>query len=128
MSSKKKESSTSKRPVGRPTAYKPEYCQGIIDHCKKGGTFTEYAEEIGHHTSIFDDWSEKIPEFRLAKKKAKQAAENWMIKVGRMGMMGVKTPQMPNFQPAMWMFMMKARFGWREDNEPDTEDVEIEWI
>lgn len=121
-----KQSSPSKG--GRPSKYDPKYCELIIEAGKRGESFTEFACDIDVDIDTIKEWANKHPEFSAAKKKSKAHCERWMMKLGKMGMLGRKTPEIPSFNPTIWIFWMKARFGWKEDYQPDSEDVTIEFV
>lgn len=57
-----------KNPVGRPTAYKPEYCQMLIEHMKQGFTFDSFAGRLMVAISTLYVWEAAYPEFLEAKK------------------------------------------------------------
>ncbi len=82
---------------GHPTAYKPEYCQKIIEYFSvapysevmKGGNkvieasdfpnFAGFAVLIGHHRETLLNWTKDHPEFFDAYKKAKDLQEHWLM-------------------------------------------------
>jgi len=43
-------------------------------------------------------------------------------------MLGQKSERMPNFNPTMWIFWMKARFRWKDDPEPEIDETDLEFI
>lgn len=55
--------STEKQPVGRPTKYKPEYCQQIIDVMAKGFSITAFAGSIRVSRQSIYEWAEVYPDF-----------------------------------------------------------------
>ena len=94
-----------KRPIGRPSKYKPEYCDQLIaffdqplthtlkkTYTTKAGTVIEediqkpnliptfemFANSIGTLTTTLDDWSKKNPEFHHAYMRAKQMQKNFL--------------------------------------------------
>ena len=105
----------------------------IIESAKRGDTFEMFASSIEVHLDTILEWAKVHKDFSLAKKKAKQEQLNYMLKLGRAGMLGVKTDAsgkvvIPNFNATMWIFMMKARFGWRENQDAETEEVGLEFV
>lgn len=58
-------------PVGRPTLYKPEYCQMLVDHMRTGMSFESFAASIGTSWDVLYDWCKKYPEFLQAKIQGK---------------------------------------------------------
>lgn len=58
-----------KAKVGRPTLYKPEYCQMLIEHMARGGSFEGFAGTIRVSSEVLYDWIERHSEFLQAKKE-----------------------------------------------------------
>ena len=117
-----------KRSPGQPTKYKPEYCEAIIEAGKRGDSFLEFAGSIDVHTDTLAEWCVKHPEFSVAFKKAKKFCEQYFVRLGRAGMLGQKSERMPGFNSTMWIFWMKARFGWKDDPDPEIDETDLEVI
>ena len=94
-------------PAGRPTKYKPEYCQKVIDIGANGGWLSEMAEECDVCRATMDVWAAEHPQFLEALTRAKQKAQAWFEAKGREGM------EKPVFNAALWQKQMSARH--RED-------------
>jgi len=134
-----------KHPGGRPTKYKPEYCQQIIEffdvepyrtiietRTYKDGSvresekdiandlpfFEKFAHDIGVTVETLQEWKRVHPEFSLAYKKAKKMQErNWKA----CSLRGL-------YNPAFTIFMGKNVYGWTdrqalEVNAKGIEDV-----
>lgn len=117
----------SKRTDGRgnPTKYKPEYCEEIIALAKAGRTFEAIACEWGVHVDTFSIWSKAHPEFKEAKRMAKQ----WMLvrwqKYGKMLTLG-KLGKFANV--TAWIFHMKCVHGWNDQgNDDQDEEYDLEF-
>ena len=54
-------------------------------------------------------WVHTYPKFAKAYEEGKFLSEAWWNSVGRLGAIGARP-----IQPAMWIFNMKNRFGWRD--------------
>ncbi len=63
------------RPVGRPTDYRPEYCQKAIDLCERGATDDEIAECFDVSTRTIFRWKAEHPEFCQAIRAGKEIAD-----------------------------------------------------
>jgi len=63
--------SISKR--GRPSSYKPEFCQRIVSFMAKGFSLTAFAGEIGVSRETIYAWERNHPEFGEAVKRARAA-------------------------------------------------------
>lgn len=90
-------------PAGRPTKYKPEFCDKIIEVGEEGGWLSEMAEACDVHRNTFDVWADAHPEFLEALTRAKQKAQAWFEKKGREGLTAEK------FNSALWAKQMSAR-------------------
>ena len=126
--SKSQETKTATRPPGRPSKYRSEYCEQLIDFCtarvqdwkiiRYPGTFEEFSLEINVNIDTINEWVKVHPEFSVAKKKAKIAQKKFYSMIGRMGMMG----QIKGFSPAVWIFWMKACFGYSDFGPQDNDE------
>lgn len=96
--------STEQAQLGRPSLYKPEYCQRVIDLGKEGASVVEMACELGVVRSTLYQWESEHPEFSDAFTRARQWAQVWWEKAGKTGM------QAPGFNGSVWSRSMAARF------------------
>lgn len=94
-------------PVGRPTAYKPEYCDLIVEKQAQGWSLAEFAASVGVSRPTIDNWAAANPEFFEALSRAKAAEQSWWERAGREALYADK------FQAAVWKKSVEARF--RED-------------
>lgn len=90
-------------PAGRPTKYRPEFCERVIEVGKEGGWLCEMAEACDVHRNTFDVWAEKHPEFLEALSRAKQHSQAWFERTGREAMFADK------FNSSLWQKQMSAR-------------------
>lgn len=91
---------------GRPTLYKPEYCETVIELGKQGDSLVQMAAHFDIARSTIDQWAVDYPEFSEALNKAKAHCQNWWEKAGREGMfLGGG-----GFNAAVWKKSMEARF------------------
>jgi hypothetical protein len=103
-------------PAGRPTDYKPEYCEAVINHMKDGASLTSFAAEINCARSTINVWMEQNAEFSEAVKIAKSKCAAWWEKLGRSGASGEA-----QVNPTLVIFGLKnmAADDWREKQEID---------
>lgn len=101
--------SNNRNPIGRPSKFKAEYCQLLIDHMTEGYSFESFAATIDVAESTIYEWANNFPEFSEAKQIAFSKSRLTMERVGFAGEMA----------PAVWIFSMKNRFPkeWRERKE-----------
>lgn len=91
-------------PAGRPTTYKPEYCEAVIELGKEGKSRVQIACMLDVGRSSLDDWAEKNPEFSEALTRAKAEEQMWWENVAQKALYADK------FQAAVWKKSMEARF------------------
>ena len=63
--------------TGRPTKYRPEFCQMLVNHMADGGSFEGFAGKIRVSWEALYDWIEKHPEFLQAKKEGFTASKEF---------------------------------------------------
>jgi len=94
---------------GRPTSYKPEYCEKVIELGKQGDSLAQMASFFDVTRSTIDEWAKNNPDFSEALSRAKAHCQAWWEKEGRDGLrLGGG-----GFNAAVWKKSMEARF--RED-------------
>ena len=103
--------------VGRPTKYKPEYCQLLIDHMAKGLSFESFAGVVGTCKETIYRWLHENKEFVDARRHAIAKNRIFWEQKGIDGMQG----DISGFNATSWVFNMKNRFGWN-----DRQDINIE--
>lgn len=60
---------------GRPSKYKPEFCELVANMCIRGATDFEIAQALEIATGTFYRWQHEHPEFREALKLGKESAD-----------------------------------------------------
>lgn len=106
-------------PAGRPTKYKPEYCQQLIDFMEDGRSLTGFAASLSVSKQTLYDWMKANPEFLDAFNVAQEKCQYWWEETGRKGLfMGGKDNP---FQTNLYNFTMAARFGWSTKQETKQE-------
>ena len=104
-----------KGPGGRPSKYKPEYCQLLINHMKKGLSFETFAAEVDVAPETLYEWCKAHEEFLHAKKIAKSHCQALWERIGIAQAVGDE--DRGKGSTASWIFNMKNRFGWRDRKE-----------
>ena len=90
-------------PAGRPTKYKPEYCETVLMVGEEGGWLSEMAEACDVCRATMDNWAEDHPEFLEALTRAKQKSQAWFEREGRKGLFADR------FNAPLWSKQMAAR-------------------
>lgn len=81
-------------PNGRPTKYKAEYCQQLIEHMKAGGSFESFASKCDVHWDSLYEWVKVHQDFSEAKKIGMSkllAYDEQIARVGVTGQLKVQT-------------------------------------
>jgi hypothetical protein len=104
-----------KRPVGRPSLYRPEYCEAVIELGRKGCSPAEIASELDVDRATMLGWADQHEEFSTALIRAKTHEQAWWEKAGKSGMVADK------FNAQVWTKSVTARF--REDYTEKRDDA-----
>jgi transposase len=106
-----KKITSEKKKVGRPSGYKPEYCQTVLKEMRDGASIEEVAYELKVFKSTLYSWMDNYPEFSDAIKNGVEFSEGWWRKEGR------KNIRNKDFNSTLWYMNMKNRFGWKDKTE-----------
>ena len=110
-----------KRKLGRPTKFKKDYCQQLIDHMSQGLSFDTFAGRISVNPDSLYEWVNKHETFSEAKKIG-TAKRNFLVE--RMYVQAATgalikdingKPLKPN--PAMMIYWTKNTLGWSDKVE-----------
>ncbi len=104
--------------MGRPTKYKPEYCEQLIAHMQQLHSFESFAANIGTHKETLYEWCKRHPEFSEARKAGRASLLKGMENIGK----GLFTGKIKG-NVAAWIFYMKNTTGWRDDPNMSDEDT-----
>ena len=105
--------------LGRPSDYKTEYCQMLVDHMRNLHSFESFAADIGVNRDTLYEWCKVHPDFSDAKKRGRSYLLKGLENVGK----GLMTGKIKG-NVAAWIFYMKNTTSWRDDHPPDDEDIE----
>ena len=106
--------------VGRPTKYKEEYCEMLIEHMAEGYSFESFGGIIEVDESTLYEWAKNHQEFSHSKNIGTQKSMVWWEKVGRRGMMN----DIPFFNDRIWRLNMINRFRskWSDGTKNENND------
>lgn len=104
---------TPPRGGGRPTKYRDEYPEMLVEHMKTGLSFESFAGVAGVSFDTVHLWAKTHKEFSDAKKLGMAENLYYMERIARQATLG----GIPGFNNTLWIFTMKNRFGWRD--KPD---------
>lgn len=105
-----------KHPGGRPTDYRPEYCEQLINHMEAGGSIKSLSAKLGVSFDAMYKWFDKYPEFNEAKKVGESLSYAWFEEQSHRGMW-IPTAHGEVLNTTLWYMNMKNRFGWRDKHE-----------
>lgn len=116
MPAKKK---AAKNKGGRPTLYRPEMCQIVVECGKEGKGPAEMASQLGVTRQSMWNWTKVHQEFFDALKRAYDEGLAWWEKKGREATFG----GVEGFHATSYIFQMKNRFRdeWRDKIDHDVE-------
>lgn len=98
------EEAPKKRPVGRPSKYKPEFCERMLEMAAEGCGMAEYAAEFGIDRATLYHWSEEHPEFLTALTRAKAVEQSWWEREARLNVRNKE------FNANLWYRCAASRF------------------
>ena len=99
--------SPAKHPGGRPSDYRQEFCEAIIEMGKLGFSQAQMASQINVAKSTITEWAQKIPEFSNALARARTHSQRWWEEQAQLGLKD------RDFNAGIWDKSVKSRF--RED-------------
>ena len=101
---------------GRPTKYKPEYCQKLIDFMEQGYSYEAFAGSISVVVDTLREWEKVHEDFSAAKGIAFHKSRLYF---DRMGLDHMVLPKGITFNNTVWNANMKNRFGFRDRIEKE---------
>lgn len=93
-----------KRPIGRPTDYRPEFCERVVELGKEGKSYTQIASALDISKQCLYEWIHLHQEFGDAMTRARQESQTWWENVGQVALFAEK------FQPTVYNKAMQCRF------------------
>jgi hypothetical protein len=113
-----------KAKVGRPTDYKPEYCEQLIEHMKQLHSFESFAADVNTTRATLYNWCKDYPEFLDARKRGREHGQKGLENIGK----GLFTGKIKG-NVAAWIFFMKNMTNWRDDTPAEIDEIEgLEFI
>jgi transposase len=98
---------------GRPTDYRVEYCDRLIEIMREGASIEEVAADLDISKTTLYNWAEAHEEFMNAKKRGEELSLAWWVKQGRVQL------QNRDFSATLFYMNMKNRFKWRDKHDID---------
>ena len=97
-----------KRPVGRPSLYKPEYCEEVIALGKIGKSVEAIGAILGVGTKTLYNWRDQHEEFLHAMDMAKEFELQWWEDIAQTHM--IENKESDKINATIWSRSMAARF------------------
>lgn len=102
-------------PGGRPTDYKPEYCEMLIKHMSDGYSFESFGAVVHCSKATLYNWKHDYPEFLEAQSTGSMYSSMFWEKLGIDGVKG----NLDGFNASAWIFNMKNRHNWKDKSETE---------
>jgi hypothetical protein len=104
-------------PFGRPTLYKPEYCDQLIEHMADGRSFESFGAKIDVSRATLYNWRETNKEFLDAFNVGQLKHFAWMEEKARAHL--VEHFQGPKLNVGLFKLFMANIHGWRDSKSED---------
>lgn len=105
--------------VGRPSKYKPAYCNEVITTMATGLSLTAFAGEIGVSRDTVNEWQRAHPEFsdavKIAKAKRTGALERQMLAMENGPGVTARIFALKNADPEEWREKQHIEHGVTSD-------------
>jgi transposase len=102
-------------PGGRPTDFKEEYCDMLIEHMSNGYSLKSFGGLIGVCEKTLHNWKKDYPQFLQSLNIATGKNAMFWEDLGIRGVRG----QIEGFSASTWIFNMKNRHGWTDKTETE---------
>lgn len=89
---------------GRPSKYRVEFCERVVELGREGKSFTQIAVSLDVSKATLHYWADNYIEFSTALTRAKECEQAWWEQKGMDGLTADK------FNSAVWSKSMSARF------------------
>lgn len=109
--------------VGRPSEFKQEYCDQLINHMASGLSFEAFAGVLSVSKQTLYNWAEANPEFMDAKKTGLEKCRLFWEKLGVDHIINrsISGAESTSLNTGVYVFNMKNRFPeeWKDKKEVD---------
>lgn len=92
--------------MGRPTDYRAEYCERVIELGREGKSYTQIACELDVAKSTLYEWKAAKPEFSDALTRARELAQAWWENIGQ----GQMVSPVQGFSASLFAKQVSCRF------------------
>lgn len=103
------------REMGRPTKYKKEMCETVIELMREGASQEEVIGSLDISKDTYYRWKEEHEEFSDAIKRGVRLSQTWWERQGRISLKDRE------FNYTGWYMNMKNRFKWADKQEVKNE-------
>ena len=106
--------SEQKSKIGRPTDFREDLCELLVDHMAAGFSFESFAgrPDVGTHKGVLYEWVARHPSFTDAKRRGEEAGRMWWerqaVECARNRSEGGKAESL---NTSLWRLVMMNRFG-----------------
>ena len=104
--------------VGRPTDYRPEFCERVIELGSEGKSHAQIAAALGCSRRVLYDWQAAHPEFLHAIMEARDLAQAWFENIAQNNLLAPT----PGFSASLWAKAVSCRFA---DDYTDKQKQEV---
>lgn len=102
--------------MARPTDYRPEYCEQVVELGRAGKSHAQIAAALDVARQTLHNWADEYPEFLDAIKRARDLSQAWFEDKGQDGL------EKPGFNASLWAKQVSCRF---RDDYTDKQQTEL---
>jgi transposase len=100
---------------GRPSKYKPEFCEALEKHMAEGLSFETFAATIGVCEDTLHEWNRVHEDFSESKRRGLNSCKLYWEKLGRDKILSTSWKGgSESLNAAVYRLNMANRFGWRD--------------
>ena len=105
--------------TGRPTTYREEYCEQLINYMRGVNSFESFSDVIGVHRDTLYEWCKVNPLFSDARKRGREGLQRGLENISKDLMTGKSKGN-----AAALIFFMKNTTNWRDDPAQETDSID----
>ncbi len=119
--------------MGRPSDYKPEYCELVIEEMRHGKCLREFTALVKSTSKTVYSWMDKHPDFLNAVEIGRNLSYKWWVEQGRNGLFdtstvetgpdGTVTKSFAKINSRIYELFMHNMFDWSKKQSVEAQNT-----